>query len=51
MADRLVDFWTRFRHCFWAETRDQSTNAYHYLSALLRMTEKRNCTGPERATG
>ena len=51
LADHLVDFWVRFRHCFWTKTRDQSTNAYHYLSGLLRMTEKRNYTGVGRATG
>ena len=51
LANRLVDFWMRYRHCFWTQTRDQSAHAYHYLSALLRMTEKRNFTGIGRATG
>ena len=46
-----MGFWARFRHCFWTKTRDQSVNAYHYLSGLLRMTEKRNYTGIGRATG
>jgi SRSO17 transposase len=47
----LVDFWTRYRHCFWTQTRDQSAYAYHYLGGLLRMKEKRNFTSIGRATG
>lgn len=51
MADDLVAFWRRFRHCFWTQTRDQSPKAYHYLSGLLRMTKKRTFTGIGRTTG
>jgi SRSO17 transposase len=51
LADDLVAFWTRFRHCFWTQTRDQSPNAYHYLSGLLRMTKKRTFAGIGRTTG
>jgi SRSO17 transposase len=51
LADDLVGFWARFRHCFWTQTRDQSPNAYHYLSGLLRMTEKRTFAGIGRTTG
>jgi SRSO17 transposase len=38
----LRRFWQRYRLCFHARTRDQSGRAYDYLSALLRMEEKRN---------
>lgn len=51
LADDLVEFWTRFRHCFWTQTRDQARKAYHYLSGLLRMTEKRTFSGIGRNTG
>jgi SRSO17 transposase len=51
LADRLVDFWTRFRPCFWTKTRDQSAYAYHYLSGLLRMTKKRNYANIARTAG
>ena len=51
LPDRLVDFWTRYRHCFWTQTRDQSAYAYHYLGGLLRMKGKRNFAGIGRATG
>ena len=50
LGDTLVDFWARFRHCFWTKTRDQSAHAYHYLSGLLRMTKKRNYANIARAT-
>jgi SRSO17 transposase len=46
-----VEFWTRFRHCFWTQTRDQSLKAYHYLGGLLRMKEKRTFAGIGRNTG
>lgn len=50
LADDLVSFWRRFRHCFWTQTRDQSPKAYHYLSGLLRMTKKRTFAGIGRTT-
>jgi len=50
LVDGLVELWERFRHCFWTKTRDQSPNAYHYLSGLLRMVEKRTFAGIGRTT-
>jgi hypothetical protein len=51
LVDDLVEFWMHFRHCFWTQTRDQSPKAYHYLSGLLRMKEKRTFAGIGRTTG
>ena len=51
LADRLVDFWARYRHSFWTTTHDQSLYAHCYLSGLLRMTKKRTFSGIGRATG
>ena len=42
---RSVISWQRvecYRFCFRARTYDSSAYAYHYLSGLLRMKEKRN---------
>jgi SRSO17 transposase len=38
----LEQVWSHYRYCFWTQTRDQSENAYHYLSGLLRMKTARN---------
>lgn len=38
----LRRFWQHYRPCFHTRTRDQPGRAYDYLSALLRMKEKRN---------
>lgn len=42
LPERLVQFWSRYRYCFWTQTHDQSELAYHYLSGLLRMQTPRN---------
>jgi SRSO17 transposase len=42
LPDRLQRLWQRYRLCFHTRTRDPSRRAYDYLSALLRMEEKRN---------
>ena len=42
LPDDLQCFWQHYRSCFRTCTRDQSGHGYDYLSALLRMEEKRN---------
>lgn len=51
MPERLEEFWSYYRFCFWTRTRDQSPLAYHYLSGMLRMKTKRNFTEIGRQTG
>ena len=50
MADRLRQFWERFRPCFRTRTRDQSLQAWNYLSALLRMEQELNFTAIGRVS-
>ena len=42
LPDHLWCFWQHYQSCFHTCTRDQSEHGYDYLSALLRMEEKRN---------
>ncbi len=42
LADRLYQFWLRFRGCFKTQTRDTSQRAYDYLRGQLTMDTKRN---------
>ena len=42
LGNRLLDFWTRFRHCFKTRTRDTSEHAWTYLQGLLGMETERN---------
>jgi SRSO17 transposase len=42
LGNRLLDFWTRFRHCFKTRTRDTSEHAWTYLRGLLGMETERN---------
>ena len=42
LPDHLRCFWRHYQPCFRTCTRDQSEHGYDYLSALLRMEEKRN---------
>ncbi|MFQ5343592.1 MAG: IS701 family transposase [Anaerolineae bacterium] len=51
LPERLHTFWQRFAACFRTRTRDTSAYAYHYLSGLLRLENKRNYTNIGRATG
>jgi len=42
LADRLYQFWLRFRGCFKTQTRDASQKAYEYLRGQLTMDNERN---------
>ena len=51
LPEHLKQVWSHYRYCFWTQTRDQSENAYHYLSGLLRMDTERNFKEIERIAG
>src|ERR1051326_2960250 len=42
LADRLWQFWQRYRLCFCSRTRDPSLHAHSYLRAQLTMDSERN---------
>jgi len=48
LADRLYQFWLRFRGCFKTQTRDTSQKAYEYLRGQLTMDNERNFANMDR---
>lgn len=48
LAERLYQFWLRFRGCFKTRTRDSSKRAYDYLRGQLTMDTKRNFANIDR---
>jgi len=48
LADRLYQFWLRFRGCFKTQTRDTSPKAYDYLRGQLTMDTERNFANMDR---
>ena len=50
LAERLYEFWQRFRRCFKTCTRDPSEQAYDYLRGQLTRASKRNFANMARTT-
>jgi SRSO17 transposase len=48
LAERLLQLWERFGHCFRTRTRDAGAHAQNYLRGLLTMHEGRNCANIAR---
>lgn len=51
LPECLYRFWQRYSECFKTKTRNTGVYAYHYLSCLLRMEDKRNYANIGRAAG